>query len=105
MTRRILCVALVAAMASLSSTASELTAGENMPELRGEYLSGRKAILPKDASGRVALLLFGFTYQSRFAVEAWTKRFRGDFEKNPQVTFYEIPMIGGMAPLGKVVHR
>ena len=92
-------------MASLSSTARELTAGENMPELRGEYLSGRKAILPKDASGRVALLLFGFTYQSRFAVEAWTKRFRGDFEKNPQVTFYEIPMIGGMAPLGKVVHR
>jgi len=34
-------------------------------------------------------------------VEAWTKRFRGDFEKNPQVTFYEIPMIGGMARLGK----
>ena len=46
-------------------------------------------------------MLFGFTYQSRFAVEAWTKRFRADFEKNPQVTFYEIPMIGGMARLGK----
>jgi hypothetical protein len=91
----------VTTVASLSSAASELTAGENMPELRGEYLSGRKAILPKDASGRVALLLFGFNYQSRFAVEAWTKRFRGDFEKNPQVTFYEIPMIGGMARLGK----
>ncbi len=101
MIRRILSIALVTAMASLSSAASELTVGENMPELRGEYLSGRKAILPKDASGRVALLLFGFTYQSRFAVEAWTKRFRGDFEKNPQVTFYEIPMIGGMARLGK----
>lgn len=101
MIRPILSIALVTAMASLSSAAIELTAGEKMPELRGEYLSGRKAILPKDASGRVALLLFGFTYQSRFAVEAWTKRFRGDFEKNPQVTFYEIPMIGGMARLGK----
>lgn len=101
MIRRILSIALVTAMASLSSAASELTAGENIPELRGEYLSGRKAILPKDASGRVALMLFGFTYQSRFAVEAWSKRFRADFEKNPQVTFYEIPMIGGMARLGK----
>ena len=101
MTRYIPCIALVTAMASLSYAASELTAGENMPELRGEYLSGRKAILPKDASGRVALLLFGFTYQSRFPVEAWTKRFREDFEKNPQVTFYEIPMIDGMARLGK----
>jgi len=100
-TRYIPCIALVTAMASLSYAASELTAGENMPELRGEYLSGRKALLPKDASGRVALLLFGFKYQSRFAVEAWTKRFREDFEKSPQVTFYEIPMIGGMARLGK----
>ena len=29
------------------------------------------------------------------------KRFRQEFEKNPKVTFYEIPMIGGMARLGK----
>ena len=101
MTRRILCVALVTAMTSLSSAASELAVGEGLPALRGEYLSGREAFLPKDASGRVALLLFGFTYQSRFAVEAWAKKFREDFEKNPQVTFYEIPMIGGMARLGK----
>ena len=101
MIRSILSVALMTTDASLSSATGELTAGENMPELRGEYLSGRKAILPKDAAGRVALLLFGFTYQSRYAVEAWGKRFRGDFEKNRQVTFYEIPMIGGMARLGK----
>jgi len=101
MIRRILYIALVTGMASITSAASELTAGENLPELRGEYLSGRKAILPKDAAGRVALLLVGFSYQSRFAVEAWTKRFREDFGKNPQVTFYEIPMIGGLARLGK----
>lgn len=101
MTRHILCVALVTIMAPFSSVASNLTVGEELPELRGEYLSGRKAFLPKDTSGRAALLLFGFTYQSRFAVEAWTKRFRKDFEKNPQVTFYEIPMISVMARLGK----
>ena len=101
MTRHILCNALVTIMTSLSSAASELAVGAALPDLRGEYLSGRKAVLPKDASGRVALLLFGFSYQSRFAVEAWTKRFRQDFEKNQQVTFFEIPMIGGMARLGK----
>ena len=101
MTRHIRCIALVTIMASLSSAASELAVGAGLPDLRGEYLSGRKAALPKDASGRVALLLFGFSYQSRFAVDAWTKRFRQEFEKNQQVTFYEIPMIGGMARLGK----
>ena len=72
-----------------------------MPALRGEFLSGRQAVLPGVAAGRVALLALGFTYDSRFAVEAWVGRFRKDFGDNPQGTFYEIPMIGGMARLGK----
>ena len=101
MSRCLLCIALVTAMASLSFAGSELAVGGGLPELRGEYLSRRKAILPGDASGRVARLLFGFTYQLRFAVETWAKRFRGELEKNPQVIFYEVPMIGGMARMGK----
>lgn len=101
MSLRIRSIGLVITMAALSSAASELTVSGKMPELRGDYLSGRKASLPEDASGRVALLLFGFTYQSRFAVEDWIKRFRGDFGKNPDITFYEIPMIGGFARMGK----
>ncbi len=72
-----------------------------MPELRGDYLSERKASLPGDAAGRVALLMLGFTYKSRFAVEDWGKRFRAEFEKNPQVTFYEIPMISGLGRAAK----
>lgn len=75
--------------------------GESLPPLKGEYLTGRQAQLPDAASGRVALLALGFTYDSRFAVEAWVDRFRKDFGSNPNVTFYEIPMIGGMARLGK----
>lgn len=92
---------LLLAMTSTSFAATELSVGDTLPELKGEYLSGRKALLPKDSANRVALLLFGFSYQSRFAVEAWTKSFRMDFDKNPQVTFYEIPMIGGMARMAK----
>ena len=80
---------------------SILSPGEPMPALKGEFLTGRQALLPGVASGRVALLALGFTYDSRFAVEAWIGRFRKDFGDNPQVTFYEIPMIGGMARLGK----
>ena len=45
MIRGILSIALLTTVASFA--ASELTPGENMPEFRGEYLSGRKAILPK----------------------------------------------------------
>jgi len=72
-----------------------------MQVLKGEFLTGRPAVLPDVASGRVALLALGFTYDSRFAVEAWVGRFRKDFGDKPEVTFYEVPMIGGMARLGK----
>ena len=44
--------------------------GDLMPPLRGQFLSGRKAVLPDAARGRVALVALGFTYDSRFAVEA-----------------------------------
>ncbi len=75
--------------------------GTRCRELRGEYLTGRDAVLPQDAAGRVALLMLGFTYDSRFQVEAWAKRFRLDFGSESRVTFFEIPMIGGLAKLGK----
>jgi hypothetical protein len=45
--------------------------------------------------------MLGFTYDSRFSVEAWAKRFRKDFGSEPRVTFFEIPMNGGLATLGK----
>lgn len=80
---------------------SRLASGDTLPPLRGEFLTGRSALLPRDSSGRIALLLLGFTYDSRFEVEAWTKEFRQEFDKNLKVTFYEIPMVGGMARLGK----
>ena len=84
-----------------SSAIPVLSSGQPMPSLKGEFLTGRRTLLPEAASGRVALLAFGFTYNSRFAVEAWVGRFRKDFGAKPKVTFYEIPMIGRMARLGK----
>ena len=78
-----------------------LMTGMSLPPLSGEYLTGRKAVLPEAASGKIALLALGFTYDSRFAVEDWTGRFRKEFSSAREITFYEIPMIGGMARLGR----
>jgi hypothetical protein len=83
------------------SLAAQLPLAGRLPTLKGEFLTGRDAILPDAASGRVALLTLGFSYDSRFAVEAWVKQFRADFGQEQQVTFYEVPMIGGMAMMGK----
>ncbi len=84
-----------------STLISQLQPGETLPPLKGEFLTGRPAQLPDAAAGRVALIAVGFTYNSRFPVEAWIGRFRKDFGDNPNATFYEVPMIGGMARLGK----
>jgi hypothetical protein len=78
-----------------------LTVGEQLPALRGEYLSEHKAALPEDASGKVALVAMGFSYPSRLPVQEWGKRFRAEFGGNSQVTFYEVPMLGGMARMGR----
>ncbi len=72
-----------------------------MPDLRGEYLSGRDARLPEDANGRVTLVMMGFTYASRKPVEAWAGRVRPAFAALDRATFYEVPVIGGMARMGK----
>ncbi|HEY2017212.1 MAG TPA: hypothetical protein VGH38_27090 [Bryobacteraceae bacterium] len=84
-----------------SANAAALSFGVPLPKLKGTFLNGKTAVLPDAASGRVALLLVGFTYDSRFAVEAWAGQFRRRFEAEPRVTFYEIPMVGGLATLGK----
>lgn len=102
--RQPLCVHLKGVLLPMILTAATLTAlnvGQPLPKLEGEFLTGRKAVLPDAASGKFALLALGFTYDSRFPVEAWIKRFRKEFGTNPRVTFFEVPMIGGMARMGK----
>jgi hypothetical protein len=101
MTMWILAILGLALTASAATPAVELAVGDQLPPLQGEFLSGRAAVLPQAAAGRVALLMLGFTYDSRFQVEAWAKRFRQDFGTKPGVTFFEVPMIGGMARMGK----
>ena len=94
-------LALLPALAMAAAPTSELAIGERLPELRGEYLTGREAVHPQASEGRVALLLLGFTYKSRFAVEAWVEKYREEFHSDPRITFYEVPMIGGFSRLGK----
>jgi len=78
-----------------------LTPGQPLPIIKSEYLSGRKVELPAAIAGKVALLAIGFSYDSRWAVEAWSNQFRKEFERDSRVTWFEIPMIGGAARLGK----
>lgn len=82
--------------------AALLAVGSPLPDLKGDYLDSKPAVLPADCRGKVSLLLFGFTYDSRFAVEAWSKAWVEKYPTGARTTFFEIPMLGGMARLGRV---
>ncbi len=96
MTPRILCCLFLIAF-----RLSAVEPGQPFPPLSGEFLTGREALLPAAAGGRPALLAIGFTYKSRFAVEEWVKHFRAEFGADARATFFEVPMLGGMARMGK----
>lgn len=90
-------------MATLRASASQdfLRVGERMPELKGRTLTGRAAVLPQASAGNVTLVAMGFTYKSRVPVEAWADWYRTTIDPTRAVTFFEVPMIGGMATLGR----
>ena len=78
-----------------------LRVGDPFPVLEGQFLTGRDAALPQAAAGTVALVAIGFTYASRFPVEAWGAWFRETMGPRTDVALFEVPMIGGLARLGR----
>lgn len=78
-----------------------MTVGSLFPLLTGEFLTGREARLPDAAAGQVALVLLGFTYASRMPVAAWADHVKPAFASLDRATFYEVPVIGGLARMGK----
>jgi hypothetical protein len=90
------------ANANLRAGASQpsLRVGDPLPELKGQTLTGRTAVLPQ-SSGKVTLVAMGFTYKSRFPVEAWAEWYRVTIGSRTDATFFEVPMISGAATLGR----
>jgi len=78
-----------------------LRPGDPLPMLEGQFLTGRTAVLPRASAGKVTLLAMGFTYASRFPVEVWADWYRTAIGSTPGVTFFEVPMLGRMATLGR----
>jgi hypothetical protein len=83
------------------ATQRPLRVGDPLPELQGQTLTGRTAVLPRASAGKVTLVAMGFTYASRHPVEAWAEWYRTTIDPKSDVTFFEVPMIGGVASLGR----
>lgn len=70
--------------------------GKTLPTLDGTTLSGRRLPLPADARGKLTFLVLGFSYDARWDVGSWIAAFRDRFGQYPDVTFFEVPVIGSI---------
>lgn len=82
-------------LATSAAQGQLLQIGGELPRMAGEYLTKDKSELPKDARGRAALLVLGFTYGSREAVEKVTTAFRERYGDEPKLTYFQAPFVGG----------
>ena len=95
-----LAVALALAVGAGAAQAP-LVPGDPLPMFKGTDLAGHGVTLPDAAKGKVAVYLFGFSYGSRAPVEAWSEHVRGRWGAEAQVTWFQVPMIGGFGRLAK----
>ena len=94
-------LALIAAGAGQQAKQPGLPVGTVLPQVTGEDLTGAKITLPDAAKGRVTLIAFGFSYDSRTPVEAWSEQVRKTFGSTPDFSWYQVPMVGGFGRLAK----
>lgn len=68
-------------------------AAQQFPRLQEENLAGNQVVLPDAASGKVAVLVMGFTRASKTPTEAWAKRILSDFGKTADFELYQLPVL------------
>ncbi len=80
--------------------AGAATAGEpgpvTIPTVHTAALNGDVVDLPASIKGGSAVLVVGFSQDSRVEVTEWGKRLADDFHDSPTVHYYEISMLGSV---------
>jgi hypothetical protein len=69
------------------------TAAQQFPHLEEENLAGQKIVLPEFVSGKVAVLVLGFSKASSTPTGAWARRAHEEFGKNPGFALYQLAVI------------
>ena len=78
---------LVATISALAQNTAD------MPKVEGESLAGHHIVLPDAASGKVAVLIFGFTKASKTPTAAWAKKISTDFASQSAFSLYQLPVL------------
>lgn len=80
-------------LVALTSAAAQSPADMPMPKVEGESLAGHHIVLPDAASGKVAVLIFGFSKASKVPTAAWAKKISIDFRSQSDFVLYQLPVL------------
>jgi hypothetical protein len=64
-----------------------------LPRIEGDSFAGHRVVLPEAASGKVAVLIFGFTKASKVPTSAWADKLQPDFGTRPGFEVYQLPVL------------
>jgi len=67
-----------------------------IPDTHATSFSGAPIDLPQSLNGHTAVLILGFSQNSREAVTAWALRLAADYRDSPTVLYYEMPVLAGV---------
>jgi len=68
-------------------------AQQPMPRIEGESFAEQKVMLPDDANGKVAVLVFGFTKASKGPTSAWGEKIFSEFGNQTGFALYQLPVL------------
>ncbi len=68
-------------------------AAQGLPKIEGDNLAGNHVTLPGAASGKVAVLILGFSKASKAPSSAWAQRIETDFAGIPDFVLYQLPVL------------
>jgi hypothetical protein len=66
---------------------------QELPKIEGDSLAGHHVTLPDAASGKVTVLVLGFTKASKTPTSAWGNRIEADFASTADFTLYQLPVL------------
>jgi hypothetical protein len=68
---------------------------QSVPHTEAESLSGKKIVLPDAATGKIAVLIVGFSRSSSAPSKEWAQRIDDDYKANPGFLYFQCPVIAG----------
>lgn len=87
-------IALTSCFIGSGENSKILNLGEKkFPKLTGIDLNGNKKLLPESFEGKLNIVAIGFEREHQEAINTWIEVADAIIEKNPEIKFYEVPLI------------